>query len=140
MSEANGAEVRTLAASAAVDGLRKTLSPAPSIPHPRSRRMAKTAESERRRTRREYNRNYMREQRSHGRAEAPEVRIPRKLPSRSKHGQFRKEGDPALRKSCVRTCGLCGRLPAVCVVTRLRMTEETASGFRTVRVPYCGHC
>jgi len=140
MTQAREGQDRSLACSGAGDSqelVRKSVPIGERVAAPDS---PASAEARQRVIRREYNREYMREWRSQAKIEAPKTRTPRKLPSRGKHGRFHKEDDQPPQKRGNRVCGFCGRLPAVCEVTRLRMTKRNASGFRAVRVPYCGHC
>ena len=97
------------------------------------------AERRRRRIRREYNRNYMRLRRGHAKNKRSKRRSRRGTNPREKHGRFRGKEQPR-KKNGHAMCAMCGRQPAVCEVTRLRITGKTASGFRAIRVPYCGDC
>jgi len=37
-------------------------------------------------------------------------------------------------------CGLCGKLPPVAEIVRLRVCDRVRGGYVAVRVPYCGQC
>jgi hypothetical protein len=37
-------------------------------------------------------------------------------------------------------CGICGKLPPVTEVVRLRVSEAAPDGYVEVRIPYCGTC
>jgi hypothetical protein len=37
-------------------------------------------------------------------------------------------------------CGFCWNRPAITTSIRLQVCEESAEGFKEVRIPYCGEC
>jgi hypothetical protein len=90
--------------------------------------------------RRQYNREYMRRWRS-------DIRNYEKEQESRERAHFaRKERDaleefPAVTNTQDESvCGICRRLPAMCEVTRLRISSRTPTGFVEVRLPYCGQC
>jgi hypothetical protein len=90
--------------------------------------------------RRAYNRAYMRMWRSDPRHHAREratrekAYLQRKL-REAVRGRFLSAEKPAAP-----ICGLCGKLPPVREIVRLRIRETPRAEFVKIRVPYCGQC
>lgn len=104
-----------------------------------SRRLTRS-EKRRRRLRNQYNREYMRRWRATPKKKTRKKRRRRRAHERGPQGRFRAKSKPRSKNNGATICGMCRRQPATCVVTRFQITEETESGFRPVRVRYCGFC
>lgn len=104
-----------------------------------SRRLTRS-ERRRRRLRNQYNREYMRRWRTTPKKKRNKKRCLRRKHTRSAQRGLRTKSRSRAQNSRAPICGMCKRVRATCVVTRFEITEETESGFRPVRVPYCGFC
>lgn len=98
------------------------------------------SQKRRRRLRNQYNREYMRRWRSTPNQKPRKKRCLRGTNPRSTQGRFRPKSKIRAKNDGAPICGICRRLRAICVVTRLQLTQDTESGFRSVRIPYCGFC
>jgi len=48
---------------------------------------------------------------------------------------------PVFANDCgIPMCGLCGKLPRVAEILRLRICDHARGGYVPVRIPYCGQC
>jgi len=88
---------------------------------------------------RRYKREFMRKWRAN-----PHHRFHESL-LRSRWNYERKKRDAAHLTSHMNArgevkCGICGKLPPVNEVVRLRVSECSPNGYLEVRVPYCGTC
>jgi hypothetical protein len=98
------------------------------------------SEKRRRRLRNRYNREYMRRWRATPHKKPRKKRCLRGRNPRSTQGRFRAKSQIRAKNDGAPICGICRRQRAISVVTRFQLTQETESGFRAVRVPYCGLC
>jgi hypothetical protein len=70
-----------------------------------------------------------------------------------KHRRERKQGDAAqdyateatasatkTAVTCPRRCSICGKRDAIEVITRLRPSADSKSGYVQMRIAYCGFC
>lgn len=109
-----------------------------SSPHPDAlRRRRELAIIARRRA---YNREYMRAWRADPRHRMRER-------ATRQHAYYARKLRDALRERRPFTddygrpvCGLCGKLPPIYVVSRLRICDHARGGYVPIRVPYCGEC
>jgi hypothetical protein len=105
----------------------------------RRERAASEAEAQRRRTR---NRENMRQLRANPAYRAFEKR----RRDQRLEGGAPKEFFDSTRSGgesgaeAVRRCSICGKRDAVEIITRLRPSAETKSGFVQMRIAYCGFC
>jgi hypothetical protein len=90
--------------------------------------------------RRAYNRAYMRAWRADPRHRMRER-------ATRQHAYYARKLRDALRERRPFTddygrsvCGLCGKLPPVYVVSRLRICDHAHGGYVSIRIPYCGEC
>jgi hypothetical protein len=98
------------------------------------------SEKRRRRLRNQYNREYMRRWRATPKKKSRKKRCRRGSMQRGMQGRLRAKPRRRAKNSGGAMCGICRRQRAICVVTRFQTTQDTESGFRAVRVPYCGVC
>jgi hypothetical protein len=105
----------------------------------RSRREPQTGESTALERKRQYKREFMRKWRA-----SPQHRL-RESFLRSQWNYERKKRQAAELDSHMNgrgepKCGICGKLPPVTEVVRLRVSECAPGGYVEVRIPYCGTC
>lgn len=98
------------------------------------------AEKRRRRLRKKYNRSYMRQWRANAQPKPEKKSCRRGTNPRCPQGRFLPKSQSHPERHGSPLCGICGRVQAICAVTRLEITQESPGGFRIVRVPYCGSC
>lgn len=88
---------------------------------------------------RRYKREFMRRWRAN-----PDHRMRESL-MRRKWNYDRKKRDASQLPPEINTrgnmkCAICGMLPPVTEVVRLRVSQTAPGGYVEVRLPYCGHC
>jgi hypothetical protein len=99
----------------------------------------KSGESAALERKRRYKREFMRKWRANPRHRFRESLL------RSRWNYERKKRDAAHLTSHMNArgelkCGICGKLPPVTEVLRLRVSECSPNGYVEVRIPYCGTC
>jgi hypothetical protein len=90
--------------------------------------------------RRAYNRAYMRMWRSDPRHHAREHAAREKAYLQRKLREALRDRSLSAEKPTAPICGLCGKLPPVREILRLRIRETPRAEFVKIRVPYCGQC
>lgn len=90
--------------------------------------------------RRAYNREYMRAWRADPRHQTRERTARQKSYYERKLREALRERRPFTNDLGVPVCGLCGKLPPVAEIVRLRIRETTRGEYVRVRIPYCGQC
>lgn len=90
--------------------------------------------------RRAYNREYMRAWRANPRHQARERATRQRSYYERKLRKALRERRPFTNDLGVPVCGLCGKLPPVAEIVRLRIRETTRGEYVQVRIPYCGQC
>ena len=90
--------------------------------------------------RRAYNRAYMRMWRSDPRHHARERASREKAYLQRKLREAVRDRSILAAKPPSPTCGLCGKLPPVREIVRLRIRDTPRAEFVKIRVPYCGQC
>jgi len=90
--------------------------------------------------RRAYNREYMRAWRANPRHRSRERAAQQKAYFARKSREWLHERPPFTDDLGAPVCALCGRLPPVTEIARLRIRETRHGEYVQVRVPYCGQC
>lgn len=104
-----------------------------------SRRERKSGENAALEQKRRYKREFMRKWRAN-----PHHRFrERLLRSHWNYERKKREAEQPVSHRNARgelKCGICGKLPPVTEVVRLRVSECSPDGYVEVRIPYCGTC
>jgi hypothetical protein len=90
--------------------------------------------------RRAYNREYMRAWRSDPRHQARERVTRERAYYERKLRDALRERRPFTNDAGMPVCGLCGKLPPVAEILRLRICDHARGGYVPIRLPYCGQC
>lgn len=90
--------------------------------------------------RRAYNREYMRAWRADPRHQLRERATRQRTYYERKLREALRERSPLTDDLGTPLCGLCGKLPPVSEVVRLRIRESARGDYVQVRIPYCGQC
>jgi hypothetical protein len=90
--------------------------------------------------RRAYNREYMRAWRADRRHQARERAARRTAYYERKLQRALRERSPLTNDAGAPVCGLCGKLPPVREILRLKICEGPRGEYVPIRIPYCGQC
>lgn len=105
----------------------------------RSRREIKNSESAAHEQKKRYKREFMRRWRANPQHRFRESLLRSQWNYERKKRQAEKLSSHMNSRGEIR-CGICGKLPPVTEVVRLRVSECSPDGYVEVRVPYCGSC